>query len=142
MTNCCFRSYSHYVQEWATYELDKFSNLTIYVSIPQINHTLVGPLEAKDAEVEEHQVGSQDSYAEGSADSAPAYQPLYYAVSGVNVVGPGTPADPWGLDYGAILEYSDDLKMDIAFRIDGSTVYVSDIPLMQRAVHHHAKSRF
>ena len=48
--------------------------------------------------------------------SAPTYEPLFYAISEVNVTGPGTVAHPMkGLDYGPILEYSDDLTIDIDF---------------------------
>ena len=123
--------------------MGKFSNLTIFVSNPQVNHIPVGPFESRNEEVLEHQVGSQDSYEEGTDESAPTYQPHYYAVSGVNVVGSGTPADRTkGLDYGSILEYSDDLKMDINFSIDGSSVPVSGIPLLQKTTHHHGKSAF
>ena len=84
-----------------------------------------------------------DSYDQGTEGSAPTYKPLYYAISEVNVTGSGTLADPMkGLDYGPILEYSDDLKTDIAFQIEGSQLVVPDVPLVRRQIHHHASNPY
>ena len=121
--------------------MDRFTNLEIYINVPQEDQILIGPFEVKNQEEQEFQVGIQDSYYEGVTDSAPSYNPLFYMASHVNVVGTGTPAHPEnGLDYGAILEYSDDLIMDINVQIDSSVVLITGIPLMQRQIHHHGSS--
>ena len=61
------------------------------------------------------------------------------------MTGPGTVAHPLkGLDYGPILEYSDDLKIDINFLIgtDQSSQRIPGIPLISREVHHHATNQY
>ena len=103
----------------------------------------VGPFEAKTEEVKDFQVGIHDSYDEGMEGSAPTYQPLYYTIPEVNVTGSGTVAHPMkGLDYGPILEYSDDEKIDLDFTIDGSPISLTEIPLITREVHHHAVNQY
>ena len=47
-----------------------------------------------------------------------------------------------GLDYGPILEYSDNTKIDLDFTIDGSIVSLTEIPLITREVHHHAVNQY
>ena len=83
----------------------------------------VGPFEMKEEEPEELQIQSHDSYDQGVSGSAPEYRPLYYRMNEVNFTGPGTLAHPMkGLDFGPILEFSNDLRADIEFTLGESSV--------------------
>ena len=61
----------------------------------------------------------------------PDYDPLYYSISEVDIIGSGTAAHPdKGLGGVPILEYTEDLKVDLKFEIEDSTVLLEAVPLM------------
>ena len=61
----------------------------------------------------------------------------------VNLTGPGTLAHPMkGLDFGPILEFSNELKADIEFSIDDSAVYVPNITVLKERNYHHASNDY
>ena len=113
-----------------------FEDLAVHVSIPKISGSKVGPFEEYTEEQEEFKIGLQDSYEIGNEDSVPDYDPLYYSILEVDMIGEGTATHPEkGLGVAAILEYTEDLKVDLKFEIEDSIVLLNDVPLMLEEDH-------
>lgn len=51
---------------------------------------------------------------------------------------PSPPEDLTGLGFGSILEYSENLTVNINFQIEDSTIKVEDIPLMLKKTLHES----
>ena len=61
----------------------------------------------------------------------------------VNFTGPGTLAHPMkGLDFGPILEFSNDLRADIEFTLGESSVHVPNITIVKEHNYHHASNDY